>query len=177
MAENNNSNRMTSKVDGRTLILERVFDAPRNLVFSAYSTSENLAAWWGPEGWETKNHRFEFVPGGVWHYCMRCIDKDQGEYYGQESCGKAVFHEITAPEKIVYTDYFSDADGNAVEGMPEMVVTVEFEEQGGKTNLISKCEFSSIENLQKVVEMGAKEGFNSQLNKLDDFLKEHQLRS
>ncbi|OAH63138.1 hypothetical protein AWH49_07320 [Domibacillus aminovorans] len=104
MSENKITNSMTTNIEGQVLVMERIFNAPRGLVFKAFSEPERLASWWGPRGWQTENRKFEFKPNGVWHYCMRCIDENQGEFYGQESWGKAVYHEIIVPEKIVYTD-------------------------------------------------------------------------
>ncbi|WP_369668764.1 SRPBCC family protein [Thalassobacillus devorans] len=115
-----NKESLEKKVEGRNLVIERIFQAPKEKVFLAYSDSEQLAEWWGPQGWNTENKRFEFQPEGVWHYCMRC--QEQGDFYGQESWGKTVFQEIKAPEKIVYTDVFSDAQGNEAVDMPKVVV-------------------------------------------------------
>ncbi|WP_205174707.1 SRPBCC family protein [Bacillus pakistanensis] len=174
MSENKVSNNLKTKVDGRVLIIERIFDAPRDLVFKAYSEPEHLANWWGPSGWQTENRQFEFKPNGVWHYCMRCTDKNQGDFYGQESWGKAVYHEIVVPEKIVYTDSFADEEGNAVGDMPKMLITMEFEKHEGKTKLITRTQFASVETLQQIMEMGVVEGTASQYSCLDDYLKEIQ---
>ncbi|QGQ44043.1 SRPBCC family protein [Metabacillus sediminilitoris] len=172
MSDNKPKNSLITKVEGRELIIERIIDAPRDLVFKAFSVSKNLESWWGPKGWQTENYKFEFEPNGVWHYCMRCNDRSQGDFYGQESWGKAVYHEIIVPEKIVYTDTFSDKEGNAVDGMPEILVTIMFVEYEGKTKLVTRSQFISIDTLQQVMDMGVVEGFASQLESLDDYLKE-----
>lgn len=172
MSENKVINGVTVSVDGRELVIERVFNAPRDLVFKAFSNSEYLAKWWGPRGWQTENRQFEFEPSGVWHYCMRCIDEGQGDFFGHESWGKAVFQEINAPEKIVYLDMFADEEGNTVDSLPEMQITMEFVEHEGKTKLISRSQFASFEALQQVMEMGVVEGVASQYECLDDLLTE-----
>jgi uncharacterized protein YndB with AHSA1/START domain len=174
MSDKKTTNNMTTRVQGQELILERVFNAPRDLVFKVFSESEHLEKWWGPSGWQTENHKFEFKPNGVWHFCMRCTDEDQGEFFGQESWGKVVYQEIIVPEKIVYTDVFSDEDGNTMEGMPEMLITMEFVEHEGKTKLISRSKFASADALQQVVDMGAVQGVASQFERLDDFLRQLQ---
>ncbi|MBD1382236.1 SRPBCC family protein [Metabacillus arenae] len=174
MSNNNATTNLKTKAEGRVLIMERIFDAPRDLVFKAFSEPERLANWWGPRGWQTENRKFEFKPNGVWHYCMKCIDKNQGEWYGQESWGKAVYHEIVVPEKIVYTDSFADEEGNAVDGMPETQITMEFVEHEGKTKLISRSQYVSIEALQQVLDMGVVEGSASHYDCLDEHLKEVQ---
>lgn len=63
-------NKMSSKIDGRELVLERVFDAPRELVFKAFSESERLKQWWGPRGWTLPVCNVDFRPGGVWHLSL-----------------------------------------------------------------------------------------------------------
>ncbi|GGC78728.1 hypothetical protein GCM10007216_06540 [Thalassobacillus devorans] len=166
-----NKESLEKKVEGRNLVIERVFKAPREKVFLAYSDSEQLAAWWGPQGWNTENKRYEFQPEGVWHYCMRCHDQEQGDFYGKESWGKTVFQEIKAPEKIVYTDVFSDEQGNEAEGMPKVVVTLNFKDQGDETKLVTRSEFASEKELQSLLNMGVVEGVASQFVCLDDHLK------
>ncbi|WP_174612724.1 SRPBCC family protein [Virgibacillus ihumii] len=167
-------NKLTYKTEGRTLVMERMFDAPRELVFKAFSESDHLEQWWGPEGWETESRKFEFVPGGVWHYCMRCTDENQGDFYGMESWGKTIYSEINPPETIVYTDVFSDEEGNSADGMPATQVTMNFVEQEEVTKLIVHSQFESVEALQKVVDMGVVEGTDSQYRCLDDHLKQIQ---
>jgi uncharacterized protein YndB with AHSA1/START domain len=172
LAENEATGNIITKVEGRDLILERFFNAPRDLVFTVFSDSDLLESWWGSMGWETENITFEFKPNGIWHYCMRCTDENQEDLFGEESWGKAVFQEIIIPEKIVYTDTFSDEQGNIIEEMPEILVTMSFIEQEGKTKLIARSQFESAESLQHVLEMGIVEGFDSQSERLDFLLEE-----
>ncbi|MGG3572464.1 SRPBCC domain-containing protein [Bacillus gobiensis] len=174
MSENKVKNSFTTNVEGRVLVMERIFNAPRTLLFEVFSDPEHLANWWGPRGWQTENRKFEFKPDGEWLYCMRCTDENQGEFFGQESWGKAVYHEIIVPEKIVYTDQFVDEEGQPVGGMPEIKITMEFIELEDKTKLITRSEFTSIENLKQVMDMGVVQGFASQFDRLDDLLEELQ---
>ncbi|RXZ02826.1 SRPBCC domain-containing protein [Fictibacillus sp. S7] len=165
------SNSLKTSTEGRVLIVERIFDAPRTLVFQAFSDPGHLANWWGPKGWQTEIREFDFKPGGVWYYCMKCMDKNQGEFYGQESCGKAFYEEIAAPERLVYKDTFVDSNGNRMENMPELLITMEFVEQNDKTNVITRTTFATEEALQQVKEMGIIEGVTSQYERLDEFLE------
>ncbi|MED4601387.1 SRPBCC domain-containing protein [Paenibacillus validus] len=165
------TNKMISKVEDHVLVLERVFDAPRELVFKAFSEAEHLKRWFGPKGWPLTVCNIDFRPGGVWHFCMKCTDESQ-EYYGQESWGKAVYHEIVEPERIVYVDSFSDAEGNIVEGMPETLVTMTFVEHEGKTKLISHAQYASADALKTVMDMGMLEGIASTWDNLEEFLEE-----
>ena len=166
------SNSLTSYTEGKVLVVERTFNAARELVFNAFSESEQLEKWWGPQGWKTENLQFDFKPDGVWHYCMTCVDQEQGDFYGQQSCGKGTYHEIAAPEKIVYTDLFVDDQGNAVEGMPALLITTNFVEQEGKTLVSTRTQFASEEALGQVVEMGVVEGVSSQYERLDALLED-----
>ena len=102
---------------------------------------------------------------------MECRDQNQGEFYGRKSCGKAVFQEIAAPEKIVYTDMFTDEEGNVVPGMPEILNEVYFQERDVGTKLITRSHFSSPKELQQLLDKGMVEGFSSQLERLEDYLK------
>ncbi|MFP3510355.1 SRPBCC domain-containing protein [Peribacillus sp. SIMBA_075] len=154
--------------------MERIFDGPRDRVFKAFSNSERLASWWGPSGWQTENREFNFKPDGVWHYCMRCTDEKQGEFYGQESWGKAVYQEIIVPEKIVYTDIFAGEEGNSAGGMPVALVTMTFVENGGYTKLIISSRFASVEGLQQLMGLGVVQGCASQFYRLDDLLERLQ---
>jgi uncharacterized protein YndB with AHSA1/START domain len=165
------TNKMVSKVEGQVLTLERVFDAPRELVFKAFSEAEHLKHWWGPRGWELTVCNIDFRPGGVWHYCMKCIDKEQGDYYGYESWGKGVYKEIVEAEKIDYTDYFSDAEGNESDSMPSTDVSMLFEEYEGKTKLVSKSRYISAEALQSVLDMGMEQGITETWDRLAEHLQ------
>ncbi|RTR34083.1 SRPBCC domain-containing protein [Robertmurraya yapensis] len=164
------STKMISKVEGNVLILEREFDAPKELVFKAFSEPEHLKQWWGPRGWTVPVCNVDFRPGGVWHYCMKCVDENQGDFFGMESWGKGVYEEIIQDEKIVYRDYFSDAEGNEAEGMPSTRVTLLFEEQDGKTKLINRAEYDSSEALKTVLDMGMEQGITETWDRLEEHL-------
>lgn len=162
-----NKLKVTVNKEARQLIMEREFEAPRELVWKAWTTPELLEQWWGPKNWETKVHSMNFQPGGQWKYCMH----EQG---GQNmvSCGVATFREIEAPEKMVYTDQFSDEAFVISEEMPTLEIINVFEDHGERTKLVSSTTFGTIEELEKVVEMGVEEGFSQQLERLDELLKQ-----
>ncbi|MFS0673505.1 SRPBCC domain-containing protein [Ornithinibacillus sp. 179-J 7C1 HS] len=164
---------MKSSVEkDQVLILERVFDAPRELVFQMFKDPEHLKHWWGPSGWELPVCNVDFRPGGSWHYCMKCIDQNQGEFYGMESWGKAVYHEINEPEMFSYTDYFSDADANVDESLPSSDITLEFIEMDGMTKLVSRAEYQSPEALKTVMDMGMLQGITETWDRLEKHLNE-----
>ncbi len=147
----------------RTLVMSRVFDAPRALVFAAFTKPEHLTHWWGPKGWTLPFCTVDFRPGGVWHYCMRGPD-------GEESWGRAVYREIVVPERIVSVDAFSDAEGNVVAGMPEMVITLTFEEHEGKTTLTNRVQFTTAADVESALAMGMVQGLTETWDRLEAYL-------
>jgi uncharacterized protein YndB with AHSA1/START domain len=114
MSKNNSK---TSTPSDREFVMERTFDAPRKLVFEAFSDCKHLTHWWGPKDWTLPVCKIDFRPGGVWHYCMRGPE-------GDESWGKAIYREIVEPERIVYLDTFADEAGNplALRQKPSLMV-------------------------------------------------------
>lgn len=163
---------MVSRVENeRVLILERIFDAPRDLLFKMFKEPEHLKRWWGPKGWEIPVCTVDFRPGGVWHYCMKCVDENLGDFFGMESWGKGVYQEIIEPEKISYIDYFSDAEGNSDNSMPSTEITLEFVDFGGKTKLINRAEYVSAEALKTVMDMGMLQGITETWDRLNEHVQ------
>jgi uncharacterized protein YndB with AHSA1/START domain len=122
---------------GGELVITRVFDAPREAVWKSWTDPENFMVWWGPRGFTSPACEIDLRVGGKYLACMRSPE-------GQEYWSTGVYREIVPKEKIVYTDSFSDPEGNPVPashyGMPgdwpsEMIVTVTFEEAGGRTKV------------------------------------------
>ncbi|WP_010584998.1 SRPBCC family protein [Schlesneria paludicola] len=119
------------------VVIERVFDAPRELVFQAWTDREHLANWYAPNGCTITFKTLEIRPGGVFHSCIRSPE-------GHECWCKGVYLEIEPPTRIVYSMSIADQDGNLAEpvdvGMDpewprETTVTVSFLEWGDKTRL------------------------------------------
>ena len=74
-------------LDNKKLVIEYVANGPVEKVWRAYTEKDSFEQWWGPEGWETIAKEFDFKPGGHIHYGMKCVDEQQGEWFGQESWG------------------------------------------------------------------------------------------
>ncbi|MFD0050216.1 SRPBCC domain-containing protein [Actinomycetes bacterium NPDC127524] len=85
----------------------RTFNVPRDLVFKAFTEAGHLVQWWGPKGWKLEITKSEFKAGGVFHYSQTSSE-------GHKMWGKFVYKEISAPDKLVYTNSFSDEDGNTL---------------------------------------------------------------
>jgi uncharacterized protein YndB with AHSA1/START domain len=146
-----------------TLTLTKLFDAPKELVFSMFKNPEHLEKWWGPETWPATIARFEFVPGGVWHYFMTGPD-------GTKAWGKATFKEINEPDSFSYVDVFSDEEGNVDETLPQGITRVTFEEHEGKTLLRMSVEYKTAEEIAKLVEMGMVEGIKDTWSQLESLI-------
>jgi uncharacterized protein YndB with AHSA1/START domain len=119
------------------IVHERMFDAPRELVFKAFTEPERLTRWWGPNGFTTPSCTVDLRPGGAFHYCMRSPD-------GKDYWGKGVYREIVRHERIEYSDTFSDENGNRAlptayglsrDWPEETLVKVTFEEREGATKV------------------------------------------
>ena len=118
----------------REFVITRVFDAPRALVWKAWTECPRLMRWFGPKGFTMRVATLDLRPGGVFHYCLRSPD-------GHDIWGKFVYREIVAPERIVLVNSFSDEPGNLTrhpmsQTWPlEMLSTTTFTEHEGKTTI------------------------------------------
>ena len=142
--------RTTFTARDNELVMSRSFRAPRDLVFRAWTDCDALRQWWGPRSWPMSFCEMDLRPGGVWRYAMR----EEGT--GQESWGKGVYREIAPPERLVYTDYFSDPEGTKTS--PPTEITLTFEQRGDETVINGVSVFSSKEQLEEVLKMGMEEG-------------------
>jgi uncharacterized protein YndB with AHSA1/START domain len=148
----------------RVLTFERVFDAPRELVFQAFTEPRHLVEWFGPKGWTLPECELDLRPGGEWRYCMRGPN-------GETSRGKSVYREISPPERLVYTDVFTDEAYNESPDMPRMLITVTFLAEGERaTRLRMRTEYASVEDLDRVTAMGMLQGMEETFDRLDQHL-------
>ena len=168
---------MTSNVEhGNELVLERTFRAPRTLVFGAFTQAEHLRQWWGPRGWDITHCTVDLRPGGRWHYCMKCTDQAQDGFYGMESWGLGIYDQIEAPQRLVYTDYFSDPSGTVNTAMPSSRTALTFEDVEGGTRVISRSVYSSEAALKTVMDMGMLEGVAQTWDRLAEHLSAQQAK-
>jgi len=123
----------------KPFIISRVFDAPRELVWKAWTDRDRLMEWFGPKGCTISYAKLDIRPGGSFHYAMKTPD-------GKEMWGKFVYRELVAPERIVLVNSFSDASGG-LQRHPfsatwplEMLTTTTLEDHGGKTKLTIRWE-------------------------------------
>ncbi len=153
------------------MVITRVFDAPRELVWKAWTDPKYAMQWWGPKGFSTPVCKMDFRVGGKFLICMRSPE-------GQEFWNAGEYHEIVPQEKIVSSMYFSDPDGNKVEpehyglehqAIPDAYDVALFEDLGnGKTRLT----FIGNETMEEATRSGQVEGWNQILEKLDAVVAE-----
>ena len=97
----------TKRSTGGELVITRIFDAPRELVWRAWTDPEHFKHWWGPKYYTAPFCKMDFHVGGTYLNCMRSPE-------GQDYWSTGVYKEIVPMERIVYTDSFADAEGNVV---------------------------------------------------------------
>jgi len=133
MAENN----LIGERAKQELVITRVFDAPRELVWKAWIDPEHFKRWWGPKDYTCPFCEMDLRVGGKYLNCMRSPE-------GQDYWSTGVYREIIPIERIVFTDCFADEKGNIVPATHyglspdfplEMLVTVTFEDHDGKTKM------------------------------------------
>jgi len=124
------------KSTDRVLVVERIFDAPRPLVFKAWIELPHLLRWFGPRGFTVPSYTIDPRPGGNWRCCMVAPD-------GKEHWVRGVFREVSEPERLAFTWSHENAGGALGH---ETLITVTFAELGERTGLTLRQEtFESVE--------------------------------
>ena len=141
----------------REIATERVFDAPRERVFAAYTDPELIPEWWGPRGTTTIVDQMDVRPGGQWRFVHRNDD-------GSETAFRGTYREVTPPERIVQTFEW--------EGMPGhvLVETATFEDLGEQTRVTTSSLFHTPEERDGMLESGMESGLTETHERLDQLL-------
>jgi uncharacterized protein YndB with AHSA1/START domain len=153
-------NNVDLEQDPRSIIATRVLDAPRELVWTAWTKPEHLAQWWGPDGFSTTTSAYDLRPGGVWRFVMHGPD-------GRDYENRITFDEIVRPERIRY----HHGGGDDVEPV-QFRTTVTFENLAGdRTQLTLHAVFPSAAARERVIKQyGADKGAVQTLSRLADYL-------
>jgi uncharacterized protein YndB with AHSA1/START domain len=133
----------------RELLITRVFDAPRALVFETWSKPEHLVHWWGPAGFTLPTHEMEFRPGGAIRFCMRSPD-------GHEHWMVGAYREIVPASRIVFVSGIDDDPSHQV------ITTVTFADEGART----KVTVQQLFTFESDATRGAQQGWGSSLDRL-----------
>jgi uncharacterized protein YndB with AHSA1/START domain len=140
----------------RELAITRVFDAPRSVVFRAWTDPRQIMSWWGPRDYPATHLEMDLRPGGAWRGCLRSKED------GRELWQRGVFREVVEPDRLVFT-FAWDEEGER--GL-ETLVTVTFAEQDGKTRMnFHQTPFQSSEERD-----GHQGGWNSTFDRLAESL-------
>jgi uncharacterized protein YndB with AHSA1/START domain len=159
--KNTGTLQVTTPAD-REIVLTRVFDAPRHLVFEAFSKPELLKRWFGPHGWSLVVCDVDFRAGGGFRFVLRGPD-------GTEMGMRGVYRELQPPDRSVHIESFDDFPG-------ESVVTAVFTETDGKTTLTATVLYPSREVRDAVIQSGMEHGAAESYDKLADLLASGELR-
>jgi uncharacterized protein YndB with AHSA1/START domain len=142
----------------REFVITRVLDAPRRLVFAAWTHPEHLPHWLlGPSGWTMPVCEIDLRPGGAWHFVWRSPDGNEMEMRG-------VYREIVPPERLVCTESWGG-------DWPETLNTLVFSEEDGRTTLTCTVLYPSKEARDAALQTGMKEGVSASYDRLDEYLQ------
>ena len=145
--------------DPKVIVGSRVIDAPRDLVWAAFTDPKHLSQWWGPDGFRTTTSAFDFKPGGVWRFVMHGPD-------GRDYENRITFDEIVKPERIAYRH-----GGGDIEPV-QFRTTVTFDDLGAKTRVTLRGVFPSAEERARVIrEYGADKGLVQTLARLGAYVE------
>ena len=156
--------KITAEPGKQEIIIEREFDAPRELVFKAFTDPELYVQWIGPRGLTMTLETFEPKNGGSWRYIQKDADGNEYAFHG-------VNHEVLSPERIIGTFEF--------EGLPEkghvILETARFEAlPGNRTKMTSQSVFQSVVDRDGMLQSGMEEGVNDSYDRLDELLEKMQ---
>ncbi|MDB5161171.1 MAG: ATPase [Candidatus Saccharibacteria bacterium] len=154
----NNKTTITAPAGGHEIIIERVFDAPREKVWQAYADPELVIQWQGPRNLKGKIDSWDFKPGGRWGYTHTDADGNSYSFHGFN-------HEIKAPEHLVSTFEFNGVPGHV------SMNSAFFEDLGGKTKLKTIALFESNEDRDGMMASGMERGVVEGNERLDELLE------
>jgi len=144
----------------REILMSRVFDAPREMVWAAFTDPMQVVQWGGPRGFTTTIEKMEVRPGGIWRHVMHGPD-------GTDYPSKSVFQEVVKPERLV----FSHTGGKKHDAGAPFVATWTFEDVGGKTRVTGRMVFPTAAHRDHVVKVyGAIEGAKQNFDRLGEYL-------
>jgi uncharacterized protein YndB with AHSA1/START domain len=139
------------------ITVRRRFEAPRELVFKAFSDPQLIPQWWGPARYTTTVERMEVRPGGMWRFSQQDAQGNAFVFHG-------FYHEVIKPERLVYTFEFEGTPGHIA------LETIRLEAQGDKTLVTDQLVFQSLEDRDGMYESGMEEGSRESLERIEALL-------
>ena len=152
-------------VANKKMIIVREFDAPVEQVWKTWTESELLDQWWAPKPWKANTVSMDFRNGGKWLYYMLGPN-------GERHYCRADYSSIQSNKSFSYKDAFTDEKGNITDGFPGMEWYCVFSKSGQGTKVEIEVKFRSEADMEKIMEMGFKEGFTMAHSNLDEVLAE-----
>lgn len=146
-----------------TITVRREFAAKRQLVWDCHTKSELLEKWFAPKPFKAKTKSMDFKEGGHWIYAM--VDPD-----GKEHWGHTKYIKIKPIDYYQAQDAFADESGNINTELPTAIWDVTFTDKGNHTVVETIATYNSLHDIEKVVNMGMREGLNASLENLDELL-------
>lgn len=143
--------------------VERLFNAPIDLVWAAWTEADILDRWWAPKPWVAQTKSLDFREGGMWHYAM--VGPDNEKHWA-----RVEYIKIVVKKFFSSYDEFCDEHGNPDPSLPRNKWENTFTERGNDTLVNILLSFDTLEDLEKIIAMGFKEGFTSGLENLDQYL-------
>ena len=135
-----------------------IIDAPRELVFKAYTDPKLFAQWWGPRQYQVKIDKFESRPGGSWRVLHVGADGSEHGFHG-------VNHDVVAPERICCTFEYEGVPGHVI------LQTATFEAVGNKTRIVAQQVFQSVMDRDGMVASGMRSGADESMERLNELLQ------
>ena len=166
MRANVNKTKITAEPGRQEFFITREFDAPRELVFKAFTDPKLYTQWLGPRRYTMNLEKFEPKSGGMWRYTHKDKDGNEFGFHG-------VYHEVLEPERMIDTFEF--------EGLPEKghvsLETAKFMElPGGRTRVTMQSVFQSVADRDGMMQSGMEEGINDSFARLDELLEKNEKR-
>ncbi|MBO6622772.1 MAG: SRPBCC domain-containing protein [Balneola sp.] len=149
--------------ENSTVNVTREFAANKDLVWRTWTEPELLDKWWAPEPWKSVTKSMEFKEGERRLYVMVGPN-------GEEHWAFADYTSINPKDSFSFSDGFCDSDGNRNEALPGSSWMVNFSESEGVTKVYVEIKHETLEDLEKIIEMGFKEGFTACLEQLSELL-------
>jgi len=161
-----NKTKITAESGRQEFFITREFDAPRELVFKAFTDPKLYTQWLGPRRYVMNLEKFEPRSGGMWRYTHKDKDGNEFGFHG-------VYHEVLAPERMIDTFEF--------EGLPEKghvsLETAKFMElPGGRTRVTMQSVFQSVADRDGMMQSGMEQGINESFDRLDELLERNEKR-
>lgn len=153
----------TVNKEDNTVNVKREFAANLNMVWDAWTKPELLDQWWAPKPYRNKTQSMDFREGGMWLYYM--ISPENETHWCKND-----YDKIQPLKSFSGLDAFCDANGKANMEFPRTYWTISFDENNDKTLVTINAKYDSLEDLEKIISMGFKEGFTMALGNLDDLL-------